>query len=103
MPALGPLGIGESTTDQCRPRSAEVNTREVAPPPEAKKARPPDETRQVPLAAKANSPSRAGGMPAGEVTRHERPPSEVARMRNLPSTGSDRARPCRASTKVRQS
>ena len=62
-----------------------------------------DVVRQVPLAAKANSPSSAAGIPALERTCHERPPSCVAMMRNLPSGGSLSARPWRASEKAMQS
>src|SRR3954453_7988825 len=103
MPALGPLGIGVLVTDQCSPRWAEVKTRDDEPPPDAKNALPPDATRHVPLAAKANSPSSAAGIPAEGSTFHERPPSLVERMRNFPSTGSDSTSPCRRSRKVRQS
>lgn len=38
--------------------------------------------------AKANSPVSASGIPSVGATVHERPPSRVATMRNLPSTGS---------------
>src|ERR1700755_1893897 len=103
MPALGPLGTGVEATDHVRPRSRDVNTRDELPPPVAKYARPPAETRHVPLAAKANSPVSAGGIPTGGRTFQLRPPSDVARMRNLPSTGSDSANPCRALTNVMQS
>src|SRR5689334_11034054 len=100
MPALGPLGIGVPVTRQVRPKSRELKTRAADPPPVAKKAWPAAwvadragaETRQVPLAAKANSPSRAAGIPVSGSTDQERPPSRVARIRNLPSTGSERAR-----------
>src|SRR4051812_36728068 len=115
MPALGPLGIGDSATCQVRPKSRGLNTRDTAPPPVAKNAwpeeavrsadeappeerpgeRPGVETRQVPLAAKANSPSRAVGIPRSGRTDQEWPPSRVARMRNFPLTGSERARPWR--------
>src|SRR5690348_16934908 len=103
MPALGPLGIGVLVTDQCSPRSAEVKTRDEEPPPEAKNAFPPADTRHVPLAAKANSPSSAAGIPADGSTCHERPPSLVLRIRNFPSTGSDSTSPCRRSRNVMQS
>src|SRR4051812_38052016 len=103
MPALGPLGTGVDVTVHVRPPSEEEKTRDEAPPPVANHALPADETRQVPLAANANSPSSAGGMPAGGRTCQVRPPSAVARMRNLPSTGSDSASPCRRSRNVTQS
>ena len=53
----------------------------------------PAVTRQVPLAAKPNSPSTALGIPLRETTDQVLPPSSVRMIRNLPSTGSLIARP----------
>src|SRR2546421_12067614 len=103
MPALGPLGTGVVATVQVRPRSVEWNTRDAAPPPVANQASRWVATRQVPLAANADSPSRAGGMPAVGSTRQDRPPSDVDSIRNRPSTGSDSARPCQRARDARQS
>ncbi len=104
MPAVGPLGIGVAVTLQCRPRSLVWKTRDTDPPPVPNQASPSrPATRQVPLAANANSPSSAGGMPAVGSTRQDRPPSDVDSTRNAPFTGSDRARPCRRSANAMQS
>src|SRR3954447_2144523 len=106
MPADAPLGTGVDDTVQCAPKSRVWKTREDEPPPEAIQASPPCPgavTRQVPLAANANSPSSAGGIPAVGASVQERPPSFVDRMRNLPPTGSDRASPWRRSKKATQS
>ena len=56
--------IGVSTTDQVRPRSVVWKTRAAVPPPAIQASCSPAVTRQVPLAAKPNSPSSAGGIPA---------------------------------------
>ena len=94
---------GVSVTDQVFPRSTEWNTRAAAPPPAIQASSLPAVTRQVPLAAKPNSPSSAGGMPAPGRFAHDRPPSLVTRIRNFPFTGSLIASPCRRSQKLRQS
>src|SRR4051794_32362442 len=85
-------GIGAATAVQVRPPSREWNTR-AAPPPLANHASRPLVTRQVPLAANANSPATAGGIPSLGRRCQLRPQSSVAAIRNLPSTGSLRARP----------
>jgi hypothetical protein len=103
MPADAPLGTGESVTCQLRPPSEEAKTRAVAPPPVAKKANGPAVTRQVPLAANANSPVSASGMRSDGSTFHERPPSTVDAIRNFPSTGSESASPRRWSKNAMQS
>ena len=87
-------GIGAAATFQVRPPSCERKTRE-APPPLANQASRPLVTRQVPLAANANSPATASGMPSFGSTCQLRPPSSVAAIRNFPSTGSLSARPRR--------
>ena len=58
---------------------------------------------QVPLAAKPNSPSSAGGIPAPGRFSQDRPPFLVTRIRNFPCTGSLMASPCRRSQKLTQS
>src|SRR2546423_14108262 len=98
MPAEGPLGTGVVATRHVRPPSVEWNTRDVAPPPVANQASRSVATRHVPLAAKANSPSRAGGMPAVGRTPQAPPPSEVDSTRNFPATGPDMTRPWRGAT-----
>src|ERR1700704_3883017 len=116
MPAVGPLGTGVATACQLRPASRVLKTRVADPPPVANQARPADPgqpapspacsstprsaglaavTRQVPLAAKANSPVRAGGIRSAGTPRQDRPPSDVDAIRKRPSTGSDSASPRR--------
>jgi hypothetical protein len=57
-----------------------------------------------PLAAKANSPGSAGGIPAGSTTFQVCPPSVVLMTRNFrPSGGSERASPTYLLKKVMQS
>src|SRR6266508_4087136 len=88
------------TSDQVPPPSVLRNTRGRSPPPVANHAvRPGPVTRQVPLAANANSPGSAAGVPAFGTTSQERPPSPVARIRNFPPTGSLSASPRFASKK----
>lgn len=94
MPAAGPLATGVENTDQVRPASVEWKTRERAPPPDAIQAsRRPEVTRQVPDAAKANSPGSAAGIPAPDWTLQCWPPSVVRAIRNFPSVGSESAMP----------
>src|SRR5882757_9862493 len=103
MPADGPTTTGVSATVHDRPRSREWNTRADEPPPLAIQASGPDVTRHVPEAANPNSPGNAAGIPAGDTTVHDRPPSCVAIRRNLPSTGSLTAKPSRGLKNARQS
>ena len=93
-PPAAAAGMGAAVTVQERPPSLDRNTRE-APPPLANHASRPLVTRHVPLAANANSPATAGGMPASGSTCQLRPQSSVAAMRNFPPTGSLSARPRR--------
>ena len=91
-PPAAVAGIGASTTVQVSPPSLEWKIRDAAPP-EAKYACRSMIVRQVPLAAKPNSPSTAGGIPVRLTTSQDFPRSVVRRIRNLPSTGSLIARP----------
>ena len=78
-------------------------TRAAAPPLAIQASWSPAVTRQVPLAAKPNSPSSAGGIPDRARLVHDRPPLLVAMIRNFPCTGSLIAIPWRRSQKPRQS
>jgi hypothetical protein len=90
MPAEAPPATGVSTTLQESPPSRLVKTRAGSTPPVARWRLPAESLwRHVPLAAKPNSPSRAGGIPALSMTSHVWPPSSVRMMRKTPSTGSD--------------
>src|SRR3954470_6634539 len=93
-PPASAAGIGAAVTVHVVPPSREWNTR-AAPPPVANQASRPLVTRHVPLAAKANSPATAGGIPSFGSTCQLRPPSSVAAIRNLPPTGSESASPRR--------
>lgn len=94
---------GVVLTLQWRPRSVVRKTRDVSPPPVANQAfRPPELVRHCPLAAKFVSPFRAAGMPSDGTRCQLRPPSRVASIRNLPSTGSPTTSPLRWSKNVTQ-
>src|SRR3954447_15709896 len=93
IPEVGPLGIGVAVTCHVLPPSFELKTRACAPPPEPNHARWPWLVRHSPLAAKAASPGRAGGMPACDAICQVIPPSFVEMRRNLPLTGSETTRP----------
>ena len=72
-PPAGAAGIVESATVQVWPRSREWKIRDALPPEASQTSRPPAVTRQVPLAAKPNSPSNAAGIPAGSTKLVEGP------------------------------
>jgi hypothetical protein len=74
-PPASAAGIGAPATLQVTPPSREWNTREAPPPPANQASRPPLVTRHVPLAANANSPATAGGIPPSGSTCQLRPPS----------------------------
>src|SRR2546423_1317193 len=76
---------------EVRPVGREVDARAGADPPVPNHAlRPWLLVMHWPLAAKANSPGRAGGIPAGSTTLHVMPPSVVLMIRNFrPSGGSE--------------
>ncbi len=78
----------------------EWKTREAVPPEAIQASLMPAVTTQVPLAAKPNSPSLAFGMPDGLAFFQVSPASLVMITRNLPSTGSLIATPCRPSGNI---
>src|SRR5687768_3212608 len=95
MPALPPPECtGVSTTLQDIPRSVDRNTRALDAPPEAiHTVERPDSAIEVPLAAKAASPSSIGGSPAWSSFCQVAPPSLVRKSVHLPAVGSLRTMP----------
>ena len=103
MPPASLRTTGVSVAVQLTPRSVVWKTRAAVPPLAIQASALPAVIRQVPLAAKPNSPSIAGGIPAGLRVVHDRPPLLVVMTRNFPCTGSLMAIPWRRSQKPRQS
>ena len=94
MPADGPSRRAVSVAVQVLPASEVVKTRGESTPP-VTKANDLREiaTMQVPLAAKANSPCSALGIPAVDCRCHDLPKLSDTASRKCPFTGSLRASP----------
>ena len=105
IPVVGPLFSGVALTLHVRPLLRDVKTRACAEPPVPNQAlRPWLLVMHWPLAANANSPVSASGIPAGSTTFQVRPLSVVLRIRNFtPSGGSESASPIFLLKKVMQS
>jgi hypothetical protein len=96
-----PAATGVSLTAQAWPRSLERKTRaDLAPPVANQTSFSPRVTRQVPLAAKAPSPGKAGGRAFAARGFQLAPPSAVTISWNCPFTGSPRAMPFFSSQKA---